>query len=190
MNAQLTLERTRLKLFHETDGTRAHRDLTDREKIAEALSTFGARFELWQAGIALAQGAGQEDVLRAYQGDVGRIMEEGGFKSVDVIRMAPDHPDRVALRAKFLAEHTHSDDEVRFFVEGAGAFYLHKGDEVAQLVCTAGDLISVPAGMTHWFDAGERPRFCAIRIFTSPEGWVANYSGSDIATRFPAYMNV
>ncbi len=190
MNAPFPREQTRLKLFHETDGACAHLDLTDREKIAEALSAFGVRFELWEAGIRLAHGAGQDDVLKAYQRDVARIMAEGGYKSVDVVRMAPDHPDRVALRAKFLSEHIHADDEVRFFVEGAGAFYLHKGAEVAQLVCTAGDLISVPAGMTHWFDAGERPLFAAIRIFTSPEGWVAKYSGSDIATRFPAYVNV
>ena len=50
-----------------------------------------------------------------------------------------------------------------------------------------GNEISVPAGTQHWFDAGERPRFTAIRLFVSPDGWVAEYTGSAIAERFPKF---
>ena len=53
------------------------------------------------------------------------------------------------------------------------------------MLCSAGDLISVPAGMRHWFDMGAAPRFTAIRLFVNPDGWVAAFTGSDIATRFP-----
>ncbi len=31
---------------------------------------------------------------------------------------------------------------------------------------------------------GPRPRFVAIRWFTNPEGWVAQFTGSDIANLF------
>jgi 1,2-dihydroxy-3-keto-5-methylthiopentene dioxygenase len=31
----------------------------------------------------------------------------------------------------------------------------------------------------------ERPYFIAIRLFTNKEGWVANFTGDEIATRFP-----
>jgi 1,2-dihydroxy-3-keto-5-methylthiopentene dioxygenase len=91
------------------------------------------------------------------------------------------------LRAKFLAEHTHDDDEVRFFVEGAGMFYLHADAHVHMVLCERNDLISVPAGMRHWFDMGADPHFTVIRLFTSPEGWVARFTGDSIATRFPAF---
>ena len=37
------------------------------------------------------------------------------------------------------------EDEIRFFVQGAGTFYLHLGDEVVAVLCEAGDLLSVPA---------------------------------------------
>ncbi|HRE00001.1 MAG TPA: cupin domain-containing protein, partial [Ilumatobacteraceae bacterium] len=90
-------------------------------------------------------------------------------------------------RDRFLAEHTHDDDEVRFFVEGSGAFYLRMGGEVAIVVCAEGDLLSVPAGTTHWFDMGTSPRFAAIRFFRVPEGWVGHFTGDDIATRFETY---
>jgi 1,2-dihydroxy-3-keto-5-methylthiopentene dioxygenase len=29
------------------------------------------------------------------------------------------------------------------------------------------------------------PSFVAIRLFTNPDGWAANFTGSDIAERFP-----
>jgi 1,2-dihydroxy-3-keto-5-methylthiopentene dioxygenase len=39
--------------------------------------------------------------------------------------------------------------------------------------------------MRHWFDMGAAPRFTAIRLFVNPDGWVAAFTGSDIAERFP-----
>jgi len=56
-------------------------------------------------------------------------------------------------------------------------------------LCTKGDLISVPAGTTHWFDMGPNPSLACIRIFTNPEGWVAQFTGSDIGGRFPKLEN-
>ncbi|THD09958.1 1,2-dihydroxy-3-keto-5-methylthiopentene dioxygenase, partial [Rhodanobacter lindaniclasticus] len=114
-----------------------------------------------------------------------RLMGEAGYQAVDVISLAPDHPDRAALRQKFLSEHTHSEDEVRFFVAGSGQFTLHLGDKVYDVLCEKGDLIGVPDGTRHWFDMSESPCFVAIRLFTNKEGWVANFTGDDIATRFP-----
>lgn len=155
--------------------------------IQRELGAIGVSFERWQADRVLSDEATSEDVIAAYRRDVDRLMTDYGFQSVDVLRMTPEHPDREALRAKFLNEHTHTEFEVRFFVEGSGLFYLHTNDRVYAVICEQGDLISVPAGTTHWFDMGPRPNFTAIRLFTNPDGWVANFTGSDIASRFPRY---
>ena len=74
---------------------------------------------------------------------------------------------------------------LRFFVDGQGLFYVHPDDKVYLVLCEQGDLISVPAHTRHWFDMGENPSLKAIRLFTTPEGWVAHFTGSDIARRFP-----
>lgn len=161
----------------------------DHARIAAELATIGVAFERWTAAAPLAPGAGQAEVLEAYKADVERLRNAHGYQSVDVVRMNPDHPDRAAMRAKFLAEHIHEDDEVRFFVEGQGAFYLRVGGRVYRVICEAGDLISVPKNTTHWFDAGDKPLFCAIRMFTTPDGWVARFTGDQIAARFPAFVN-
>ncbi len=161
--------------------------VTEHQAITDTLQRLGVRFERWETGAPLAADAGQDEVLAAYQPDVERLQDEYGFQSVDVVALRPDHPQRDELRDKFLQEHTHSDFEVRFFVDGAGLFYLHVGDKVYLVLCEQGDLISVPAGVTHWFDMGAAPDFKCIRLFVIPEGWVAEMTGSGISSRFPDF---
>ncbi|MEO1003482.1 MAG: acireductone dioxygenase [Cyanobacteria bacterium J06638_7] len=157
----------------------------DGEEIQAQLMQRGIRFQHWPAAAALSAGASAEAILSAYAEEISRVRAEEGYATVDAIRLTPDHPDRQALRQTFLAEHTHSEDEVRFFVEGRGLFCLHLGAEVLQLICEAGDLIALPAGTRHWFDMGPRPQFCALRFFNNPEGWVADYTGDPIARGYP-----
>lgn len=173
--------------IHHESGTGLPTIHKDFAPIAAALSEAGIRFERWQTEAALAADDNQEQVLKAYENSVERIKTIYSFQSVDVIGLHPEHPDRAQLRAKFLNEHVHSEFEVRFFVEGAGLFYLHLNDKVYGVLCEKGDLISVPAGTRHWFDMGTAPSFRAIRFFTTPEGWVAQFSGSEIATQFPSF---
>ena len=153
--------------------------------IEHELLQRGIRFERWPARHTLEPGADQHSILKAYSDEVAHVQANGTYPKVDAIRMTPDHPDRMALREKFLSEHTHDEDEVRFFVEGQGLFCLHINDEVLQVLCQAGDWIAVPAGTKHWFDMGSAPNFCAIRFFNNPEGWVARFSGDAIAEHFP-----
>ena len=157
----------------------------DIETIANRLHGIGGLFERWQADRRLDDSASQEDIIAAYRSSVDRLMKHYNFKSADVISMMPDHPDREALRNKFLDEHTHSDFEVRFFVDGQGLFFIHADDRVHAILCQQGDLISVPANTPHWFDMGPEPQLKCIRLFTTPEGWVADYTGSAIAKQFP-----
>jgi len=159
--------------------------LTDHAAIAAELAPLGVRFARWRTDRPLAIDAGQEEVLAAYADDVERLNGEFGFQSVDVVALRPDHPEREALRAKFLQEHVHDDFEVRFFVDGRGLFYIHAGERVYGILCEQGDLISVPAGAKHWFDTGAAPDFKCIRLFTTPNGWEASFTGDAIDARFP-----
>ena len=158
---------------------------TELNEMASALADVGVRFERWNANVPLPADAGEKEILAAYANDVARLMAESGYQSTDVVSLIPDHPQHTALRAKFLDEHTHGEDEIRFFVEGRGLFYLHIDQRVYGVLCEKNDLISVPAGTPHWFDMGPRPRFTAIRLFGNPDGWVARFTGDPIAERFP-----
>ncbi|WP_243040932.1 1,2-dihydroxy-3-keto-5-methylthiopentene dioxygenase [Dyella sedimenti] len=176
---------SRLRIFNENQPQQPLAVYTDHAEVVRELAKAGVRFERWEASQPIAPGASQEEVIAAYRADIDRLMAEEGYQAVDVISLKPDHPDRAALRQKFLNEHTHSEDEVRFFVAGAGQFTLHLGEKVYDVLCEQGDLIGVPDGTRHWFDMSESPYFVAIRLFTNKEGWVANFTGEDIAERFP-----
>lgn len=169
------------------DNNRDCETLTDFDAIAARLGDVGVQLERWQANQPLSPAADEEEVLSAYQEDIERLNQQYGFQSVDVISLRPDNPKKDEMRRKFLSEHTHEDFEVRFFVEGQGLFYLHIDNKVYTILCTKGDLISVPADTTHWFDMGTEPDFKCIRFFTTPEGWVGHFTGSDIAEHFPDF---
>lgn len=174
-----------LTVYHESAPQQPLKILTHDEDIASTLAEAGVRLERWEASAPIAAGAAADEVIAAYRSQIDRLMNERGYVTVDVVSMTRTHPQKAELRAKFLEEHRHAEDEVRFFVDGRGLFTLHIEDKVYAVLCEKNDLISVPAGTRHWFDMGENPHFVAIRLFNNPEGWVAQFTGEDIAGRFP-----
>lgn len=164
----------------------------DRAYIGQRLAEHGIVYEHVPTTAALTAGASQEEVLAAHQTLVDRLIAEHGYRLVDVAQLHPIDSDEwrataAAARLKFLNEHTHDEEEIRYFVDGSGVFYLHIDGEVLAMLCTAGDLLSVPAMTTHWFDMGTSPDFTAIRFFHDDDGWVGTFTGSDIAQNFPKY---
>jgi len=178
---------SRLRVFPDDDPALVLISTSDQAEMTRQLADIGVRFEQWQAIAPVAPGATPEAVMAAYRSDIDRLVAENGFKTVDVVSIAPDNPNRETMRAKFLAEHYHEEDEIRFFVAGAGLFTLHKEDFVYEILCEQGDLIGVPDRTKHWFDMGPEPYFIAIRFFTQPDGWVGHFTGTDIAKYFPRF---
>lgn len=178
---------TLLQVMPEDDPGTVLLRTEDSEKIGIELDSAGTRFSRWRLAPP-----GEPDSLVAYQDQIGELRRSGGYQVVDMVEMAPDDADPAwgekarAARGKFLEEHLHDEDEVRFFASGRGCFYLHIGDRVLAVVCEGGDLLAVPRGTRHWFDMGEVPRFTAIRFFQREDGWIGDFTGSSISSRFPS----
>src|SRR5690606_38505108 len=125
-----TATMSRLRIFEDAHPDRPLLTTTDHAGMARELSAIGVDFEQWEASRPVKAGDAPEVVMAAYRADIDRLVAERGFRTVDVASIAPDHPQREAMRAKFLDEHFHKEDEVRFFVAGSGLFTLHVGDKV------------------------------------------------------------
>jgi len=164
-------------------------EIRDPKAIREFFNAREVFFDQWNCDVIFDDKATQEEILDAYKKDLKPFMEQGGYLSADVISINKLTENYGAIRAKFLAEHTHSEDEIRFFVDGQGIFWFNLENEpVFNLLCEKGDLISVPAGTKHWFDAGEiNPFVKAIRIFIDMSGWVPEYTGSSIESKFEEF---
>lgn len=159
--------------------------VTDVEMIKTYLFERGVEFSQWKANCILSETDSQEKILAAYEHELRPFMQKNGFVSADVINVHPQTENLLAIREKFMKEHTHSEDEVRFFVDGEGKFWFHfESGEVVCLTCHQGDFLSVPKGAKHWFDLHPKYFVKAIRIFSNTEGWVANYTQSGIDSQF------
>ena len=178
---------TTLTIYKDSDGSKVLAQYSDYDNIKRELNAIGVDFERWDASQPLSPSAQRDEVLAAYKDSIDRINKLHGYIAIDVVSMQPDNPTAATARGKFLSEHTHDDFETRFFVDGAGMFYIRAGGKVYMTECTRGDLINLPANTTHWFDMGPRPNFKAIRFFRIPEGWVGAFTGDTIADRFPKY---
>ncbi|UZE97331.1 1,2-dihydroxy-3-keto-5-methylthiopentene dioxygenase [Alkalimarinus alittae] len=177
---------SKLTVYEDQDFNTPALVTEDSAKIADLLNEKGVRFEHWPTQ-SLSANAEQEEILAAYSADVSRLKNECGFTTADVVKLTPDNLQKDEFRKKFLAEHIHVEDEVRFFVEGQGLFFLNIDSKVYVVLCQKNDLISVPDGVTHWFDMGPKPSFTCIRLFTNPKGWVAEFTGSTIADQVPGW---
>lgn len=161
--------------------------LSDLQEVKRFLGARGIGCDHWHTPIPLAPEATEAEILAAYADWLGPLMSEGGYAKADVLRVTPRLENIDGVRHKFLREHTHAEDEVRFFVEGKGLFWFNPtgdGSDVFVVHCGAGDIVSVPAGMRHWFDMGASPRYTAIRVFTSPAGWTPVYTDSGLEAHF------
>lgn len=180
---------TTLTVYSDKDPARPLATYTEFADIRDQLAGIGVDFERWEANQPLSATATPDEVKAAYADEIARLNARFNYVTVDVVSMHPQHPDAAAARGKFLSEHTHADFETRFFVDGAGAFYIRKDGKVYMTVCTRGDLINLPANTTHWFDMGPQPNFKAIRFFRIADGWVGHFTGDKIAESFPLYDN-
>ncbi|UII69918.1 acireductone dioxygenase [Pseudomonas sp. HN11] len=154
--------------------------LTHLDDIVATLAEHGVRFERWQPG-PIEQGASDAALIAAYQAQIDNL----GYSAVEVLRVTGDPAQNAELRAQFLDERRYSEDDVRLFIAGQGLFVLHIGDYVYAVRCEKNDLLVIPAGMAHWFDMGENPHFVALRLFNTANKWVPEFTGDDIARRFP-----
>jgi 1,2-dihydroxy-3-keto-5-methylthiopentene dioxygenase len=182
---------TLLQVMPDNDADEVRLRTDDAATIRDELATRGIAFERSTVASDLDVNQPAERILARHGDQIAAINADGRYRHIDVAAVQPDHDDpdwranAATARSKFLAEHRHAEDEVRFFVAGRACFYLHLEPEVFAVVCESGDLLTVPAGTRHWFDMGADPDFAAIRFFEREDGWIGDFTGDTIGQRFP-----
>ena len=176
------------------------RKLDSYEAVQQYLAQHGIEYERWDLDRLVSEDATNEEILEAYAPEIERLKAEGGYVTADVINVTPDTPNLDAMLDKFNKEHTHSEDEVRFCVEGRGTFHVRPRQAdgtpstVFAIEMEAGDWISVPAGTHHWFDLCSERTIRAIRLFQDTSGWTPHYTGDTVHEQYapvcwgPAYV--
>lgn len=111
-----------------------------------------------------------------YQPPLDALKAERGYVEQDLVALSPETPNLDGICAKFIDEHHHDDDEVRFVLSGEGIFDIRSGtDRWMRVVVSAGDLIVVPAKRHHRFLLTEIKAIQCVRLFRDTSGWVPHY---------------
>lgn len=157
------------------------REIRDPNRIADYLKAVGIDYERWEPDHPVSADAPEEEILDAYEEEIERLKEDGGYRTADVIDVAPDTPNLDQMLDKFNVEHWHDEDEVRFVIDGRGLFHVNPDDgAVFSIEVHPGDLIRVPRGTHHWFELCGDRRIRAIRLFQDPSGWTPHYTESGV----------
>lgn len=101
-----------------------------------------------------------------------------GYQSQDLVVLHPGTPGLDDALQRFDKPHVHSDDEVRYILDGEGLFGFFDATGAERVVQVgAGDYLRVPAGVEHRFTLTAARRIKALRLFTGADGWAAQYTG-------------
>lgn len=164
--------------------------ITEENEIKQFLAQYGVIYDRWgidrlPEDIRKDYEVDEENskvIIQAYQKELTELKEKMGYITEDIVVLSDKTPNLDALLEKFKREHHHTDDEVRFVVDGSGIFPIKIGGDVVDVHVEAGELIVVPAGARHWFELDENRKIKCIRVFKTPAGWEAIYNENEKAT--------
>lgn len=113
---------------------------------------------------------------RTFEAPLAKIKHDGGYVAQDEVALRPDNPNLDAICAKFVDEHLHTEDEVRFVLEGAGIFDIRsRDDRWMRVTVEPGDLLIVPKDRHHRFFLTESRTIRCVRLFQDATGWTPHY---------------
>ncbi|MEM7181637.1 MAG: cupin domain-containing protein [Spirochaetota bacterium] len=162
---------------------RGRTPITEAQEVKKFLQARGVAYEYWEVPVSVNStiqkatlSAGEKNLLLdSLEYRFTYLEEKFGYKTRDLIVLHADVPGLDNMLAKFDKVHYHTDEEVRYIVDGSGVFGFAIAGEKFLVHVAKHDFISVPKNTRHWFYLDETKRIKAIRYFTDMAGWVPNY---------------
>ncbi len=162
---------------------RKSESLTDTSKIKDFLVSKGLSYEFYDAPETLntllkqkaLNDAEKEEILSGLQYRFDELKKKYNYQARDLVVLHDEVPGISDMLAKFDKLHYHTDEEVRYIIDGSGIFGFIIGGEKFEVHVSKGDFISIPQNTNHWFTLDAANRIKAVRYFKDNSGWVPVY---------------
>ncbi|KAJ4722536.1 1,2-dihydroxy-3-keto-5-methylthiopentene dioxygenase [Melia azedarach] len=105
--------------------------------------------------------------------ELKKIRETRGYSYMDICDVCPEKLPNYEEKIKnFFEEHLHTDEEIRYAVEGSGYFDIRdRNDKWIRIWVKKGGMIVLPAGSYHRFTLDTDNYIKAMRLFVGDPVW-------------------
>ncbi|WP_411822191.1 cupin domain-containing protein [Leptospira sp. 'Mane'] len=157
--------------------------IQDTKAVKEFLNKNGIVYESFPAPPTLDSILSQkslndsekEELLRGLEYRFDDLKKQFGYIARDLVVLHDEIPGIQDVLAKFDKLHIHTDEEVRYIVDGSGVFGFIVNGEKFEVHVAKGDFISIPENTNHWFTLDNAFRIKAVRYFKDNTGWTPVY---------------
>ena len=111
------------------------------------------------------------------EGKLAKIRAERGYTYSDQLECCPQRLENYLEKIKsFFTEHIHSDEEIRFVLDGSGYFDVRDNeDKWIRILVEKGDLLILPAGIYHRFTLDNNVLKTLLNIFINQFFYLKDY---------------
>lgn len=157
------------------------KEIIDKKETKKFLQKYRIYTEYWEPEVTDNLVL---DPLVKYKNQIEKLQKRFGYIASDSCTLDKNTPNLDRILSPFKKEHHHTDDEVRFIVEGEGIFGINPlTDPPFEIYVAKGDLLIIPAITRHWFKLTEKKNVCCIRIFKDNPKWEAVYEMQEKITK-------
>ncbi len=161
----------------------ATKSIQSGEEVKKFLSDHGIVYEQFSAPESLSRLLAQptlndsekEEVLSGLEYRFDQLKKNYGYKSRDLVVLHSEVPGIHEMLAKFDKLHYHTDEEVRYIIDGSGIFGFSISGSNFKVLVGKGDFISIPQNTNHWFTLDSNLKIKAVRYFKDNSGWTPIY---------------
>jgi 1,2-dihydroxy-3-keto-5-methylthiopentene dioxygenase len=178
---------TSLSVYHQNTLDLPNKSLTHVEDIVSTLAAAGLQFTQQAVQVPVTAGTPADELLAQSAAQLKHLQSEHKLASADALSLLDERGEGSQLAKDLRREQSSSSDVLYLCLAGRGLLAVHAGEYVYGLLCQKGDALRIPAGVGHWFDGGEHPRYAVARLFASAEAAPFSLHEPDLAVSAATY---
>ncbi|WP_066381835.1 MULTISPECIES: cupin domain-containing protein [unclassified Anabaena] len=110
------------------------------------------------------------------------LQQENGSLWCDLLNVHPGLPNLDTFITTYSQYHTHTAPESLYVLAGEMIFGFVKPDgSQIQLLVESQDYLHIPPGVEHWCSPTASLHCKAVRYFSTADGWLPNYTGTQLS---------